>query len=104
MKNLFKNITALIVLLLTFSCNDDFLKEEPTFVGMSTTIVISPDWDANDYFIFCPGVGNAKFSITQSPSWLNVSAPFDRFINDAAILNCKANVFNVFSEIGNVCV
>ena len=102
MKNLFQYITVLIVLLHTFSCNNDFLTEESNIniINEISPIVISPDWEANDYSIYCQGIGNAKFTIADVPAWLKISSASEQFTNGYATLNCKANVFGVFSEIG----
>jgi len=100
MKNLYQYVTVLIVLLHTFSCSNDFLKEELKFFGESSPIVISPDWEAGDYSIYCQGVGNARFTVADAPEWLKISSMYGQFTNSYATLNCKANAFGAFSEIG----
>jgi len=99
MKKLFHHITVSIVLLLAFSCGSDFLNEEPDFFGEGTPIIISPDWEADDYSIFCQGAGNAQFTVARAPEWLKITSS-GQFVNDYAILNCKANVYGDFSETG----
>jgi len=100
MKNLISHFTVSIVLLLVFSCNNDFLKNDPAFFAESSTIVISPAWPAQDYSILCEGIGNAKFTISHAPEWLDISSQSGQFTNNIAILNCKAKVHKDFSEIG----
>jgi len=100
MKNLFQYITVLIVLLHAFSCSNDFLKEELTFFGESSPIVISPGWEANDYSIYCQGVGNARFTVADASEWLKIFSTSGQFTNSYATMNCKANAFGAFSEIG----
>ena len=100
MKNLVQYITVSIALLVVFSCNNDFLKGKPDFFGNGSPIVISPDWEAQDYTIYCVGVGNAMFTVSHAPSWLKISSPSGQVINNVATLNCKANVHSAFSEIG----
>ena len=100
MKNLVQYITVSIALLVVFSCNNDFLNDEPAFFGNGSPIVISPDWETQDYTIYCEGVGNAKFTVTYAPSWLKISSSSGQIINNVAVLNCKANVNKDFFEIG----
>jgi len=101
MKNLILQITVLIVISLAFSCSDDFLKDEWEYVlPKNASIVISPNWDAEDYPIFCPNVENAKFTITNVPSWLKISSLTGQFSYSCATLNCKAIVHDEFSEVG----
>ena len=103
MKNLSRFLTILIVLSLVFSCNDDFLNESvQTSQEDVSTIFISPNWVADDYIIYCPGVGNAKFRVAHAPAWLDISSSLssERFFDNRAVLNCKAKVHNVFSEVG----
>jgi hypothetical protein len=101
MKNLIQYIIITIGLLLAFSCSNDFLTKEPELASLeSSTIIISPAWTEGDYSIYCQGVGNAKFTVAHAPSWLTVSPLSGQFINGIATLNCKANAFCDFTEIG----
>ena len=102
MKNLIQYITISILLLLAFSCNNDFLKDSPedNIASESSTIIISPNWEATDYNIYCQGIGNAKFTIVQAPGWLNISTRSGQFSNNIATLHCKASVHKDFSETG----
>ena len=100
MKNLIQNISVSIVLILVFSCSDDFLKDEPNFFREINPIVISPDWQAQDYHVFCEGVGNAKFTVAHAPAWLKISNRSGQFTNNVAMLNCKANTHKDFSGVG----
>ena len=101
MKDMVHHITVFIIISLAFSCSNDFLKDETerTF-SESASIVISPDWDAQDYVIHCPDVGNAKFKVVQAPDWLKISTRSGQFANGFATLNCKANTHDEFSEVG----
>jgi len=101
MKNLVRHSTVLFVISLAFSCSDDFLKDELEHVSPeNASIIISPDWPAQDYPIYCPDVGNANFKVVQAPSWLKISSPSWQFTNGFATLNCKANAYDDFSEVG----
>ena len=99
MKRFNQYILIPVICILTFSCDNAFLTEE-SFFGESSLIVVSPNWEATDYEIYCQGVGNAGFTIVQAPEWLNVSASTGRFVNNIAILNCKANTYVDFSKTG----
>ena len=100
MKNLVHYITFSITLLVVFSCNNDFLTDEPNFFGEGSPIVISPNWEVDEYSIYYQGIGSAKFTVAHTPSWLKVSSPSGQFINNVVTLNCKANVHSAFSEVG----
>ena len=100
MKNLFQNITFLIILLVIFSCNKNFLTDEQSLLSTSSSIVISPEWESNDYTIFQQGYRNAKFTVSKAPEWLKIHSSSGQFTNSYAILNCKANTFSDFLEIG----
>ncbi|MCL1937452.1 MAG: hypothetical protein FWF52_03530 [Candidatus Azobacteroides sp.] len=103
MKHLIQYIVLSIVLLFTFSCSNDFLKESVdynSYLGENSIIVVSPNWAAQDYTLYCSGVGNAKFTVVHAPEWLNISAQSGEFINNIATLNCKANACSAFSAVG----
>ena len=97
MKNLVRHITVLIVISLAFSCNDDFLYEE---MEHEASITISPDWPTQDYSIYFPNVGNAKYKVIKKPDWLKISSPSGQFTNGFATLKCKANTYGDFSDFG----
>ena len=66
MKNIIRQISISVILLLVFSCNNDFLKEElEPYYWEGPAIVILPGWDAKDYNIYCEDVGNAKFTVVH---------------------------------------
>ncbi|MDR1631644.1 MAG: hypothetical protein LBR97_01970 [Dysgonamonadaceae bacterium] len=103
-----KIIFSGIISLLLFSCNNDFLYEKSlltdgTALGQSSSIVVSPGWDAADYPVICPDAGNANFRITQKPDWLIVGSPEGKFTNGTALINCSAEEVNDFSIVGIYC-
>ena len=100
MKIFVQKIFVSIVLLLAFSCGDDFLTDEPSFFGEGSAIVVMPDMDAQDYPVYCQGAGNAKFTVSSAPAWLEVSSKSGRFIDEIAILNCKAKTNKDFYQYG----
>lgn len=101
MKYLVLHITVLVIILIAFSCNNDFLSDKLEHVSPEyASIVISPDWPAQDYSMYCPDAENAKFKIVQKPNWLKIVSTSERFFNGFATLNCEANTNHEFSEIG----
>jgi hypothetical protein len=101
MKNLIQYTVTGLVLLAVVSCNNDFLKDtsENTSVGEST-VFISPQWEAQDYLVYCATVGNAEYTIIDAPAWLDIDSKSGRFSNDVAAIHCHANVNSEFSEVG----
>jgi hypothetical protein len=105
MKNLIVHIKVLVVTLLAFSCNDDFIKDKLEYSSTDDAfIAITPDMtasnDAYDHDIYFKNVGNASFKITKTPSWLKFSSLSGKFTNGYATLNCKADAYDDFSEVG----
>jgi hypothetical protein len=102
--HLIKTIFSGIIGLLFLSCNNDFLYENSlTFDGTTTaqsTIVVSPDWDAEDYPVVCPAAKNANFRITGKPDWLTVGSLDGKFTNGTALINCSATKVADFAAIG----
>jgi hypothetical protein len=109
MKTLLKHlkyIVAGMILSVALSCSDDFLNDGPLpFLSSSPTgeyyaIYVSPEWDAAEFPISCPGAGNAKFSISNVPGWLNISPQSGQFTDGMAYVNCSASVNNEFAKWG----
>lgn len=100
MKNFITYITVSAILLLAFSCNDDFLYDGQENSGNVSSIVISPDWETQDYRVYCEGAGVARFTVVHAPSWLDISSTSELFIGDIAYLTCKAKPYGNFSETG----
>ena len=99
MKNFIQYITVSIILALSVSCNDDFIKKDMGLSRDVSSIVISPDWEAQGYMVYCEGAGNAKFTVANAPEWLDISMS-GQFTDDVAILICKANPHSDFSNVG----
>jgi len=109
MKNLTQYI-SISILLLVFSCNNDFVTEkQETFLTSSSTIFISPNWEEREYKIYYQDIGTTHYTITYAPEWLNVSTTPSElnfsfqtgvFLNDYSSLYCKANVCNDLSKVG----
>lgn len=105
MKNFIRVLNILFISLIAFSCDDFFTSDSSSepFLGEWSPIVISPDWEAKDYNIYYEEGKNSKFTIKHVPSWLNISSLSGQFTNNNVLLNCKANEFNLFPEIGFYC-
>jgi hypothetical protein len=102
MKTSIKYIFTGFILLIAFSCNNDFLNDKPGFsidASVLSDIYVSPDWEATECHIQCYGAGNAKFSIVNAPQWLNISQS-GQFNKDTAIVTCSANTYSEFSGVG----
>ena len=96
-----KNIIILLAAVLLFSCSDDFVNERLNISGVAASgVIISPEWEADNYQFECEGAGNAEFSIDSKPDWLSPYEHSGRFINDVATIYCKANVVSDFSKTG----
>jgi hypothetical protein len=99
-------VLGLWFLPLTYSCSDDFLKDSvfyywPSYDGIhNNEIYISPAWGAADYPIYCPEAGNARFSLSDIPAWLNVSSKTGQFVNGDAYITCSAVSNGDFAESG----
>ncbi len=101
MKWFLKIIIFSLSVLIFFSCSDDFVNERLDISGVSTSaIVISPTWEADDYQFYFEGVGNAEFNIDTKPDWMVSDYNSGQFVNDTAIIHCKANTNPDFSKTG----
>ena len=101
MKICFLSIPAIFIFLITFSCCNGFLREEPDIsTEADTEILISPRWEANDYDIYNPVAMNANFKVIKTPEWLHVHTMSGQFKNGVATINCSASVYSDFSETG----
>ncbi|MCL1933916.1 MAG: hypothetical protein FWF53_08935 [Candidatus Azobacteroides sp.] len=101
MKNLIQYISIGFLCFIAFSCSNDFLKDGSDLsINADMTIYIAPEWGAADYSVHVPMAGNAKFSVIQSPDWLQVNTPSGQFTNDYASINCSASTCKDYSEIG----
>ena len=102
MKNFIQYISAGIFCIITFSCNNDFLSKVPEISSLTATseIIVLPSGESKDYSVHVPTIGNANFSVAESPDWLNVRTVSGQFSGDVATLNCGASVRNEFSATG----
>ena len=103
MKNIFQKAIFAMLLLITASCNNDFLNENletDTIPAGESTIYISPDWEANDYEFILPNAGNADFKIETTPSWLNIGSATGTLVNKTATIHCSATKHADFDEVG----
>ena len=101
MKKRINYIASCFIALLVFSCNNDFLTEglEISFVGDSS-IMISPEWDSQDYFIYFSDAESGEFTITDLPDWLNISSRQGKFVNGMAMIHAHASLKPEFSKVG----
>lgn len=96
-----KIIIALSVTIAFFSCSDEFINEKLDISGVGTSaIIISPEWDADNYEFKCEGVGNAEFTINSKPDWLILDSNSGRFTDSIASIHGSANREPRFSKTG----
>lgn len=101
MKSLFKHIVNLIIAIVLFSCNDEFINEKVNITGVANSaIIISPEWEADDYQFECLEVGNADFVIESKPDWLESATMSGSFANGIATISAKANTYMRYAETG----
>ncbi|HEY3371179.1 MAG TPA: hypothetical protein VGK10_10045 [Prolixibacteraceae bacterium] len=101
MNHLIKNLLILSLSIAFFSCNDDFVNEKLTISGVATSaIVISPEWEADDYQFSCENVVNADFTINSKPEWLILDSQSGKFTDSMATIHGSANPEPRFSNVG----
>ncbi|MDR2691612.1 MAG: hypothetical protein LBB73_04840, partial [Dysgonamonadaceae bacterium] len=102
-KIIFSGITGLL-----FSCSNDFLYEQSLTkeemangtANVQSSIVVSPDWDAEDYPVICPDAKDASFRIVKKPDWLIVGSLEGKFTKGVTFVNCSAEKVKSFAAIG----
>ena len=101
MKRIIKSIILLSVTILIFSCSDEFLNEKLNISGVATSaVIISPEWETDDYQFQCEDAGNADFVIESKPEWLSIETNSEKFVNSIATIHAKANTDSRFSKTG----
>ncbi|MBW8332556.1 MAG: hypothetical protein K0M40_11085 [Prolixibacteraceae bacterium] len=101
MNHFLKIIIVLLVTIAFFSCSDEFVNEKLDISGVAqSAIIISPEWDADDYQFKCEGVVNADFTINSKPDWLILDSNSGKFTDSIATIHGSANAEPRFSKIG----
>jgi len=101
MKRIIKNCILLSIAILTFSCSDEFINEKLDISGVAiSAVIISPEWETDDYQFQCEGAGNADFIIESKPEWLSTDAVTGKFVNSIATIHVKANLESRYSNTG----
>ncbi len=103
MKNTIKSIIALILVLSTYSCNNDFLNDNLNIKKQLTgdsNIYISSDWEKTSYQFMLPGVTNQEYEITSKPSWLHIDNTKGKIIDGVATIQCWASKINLTQDYG----
>lgn len=91
----------LLAVISLLSCSDDFVDEHLDISGVAKSfIVISPEWDADNYQFQIETGGNAGFRIDRKPHWLSTNNLSGEFINGVATVQLKANTEPSFSKTG----
>lgn len=101
MNHFLKIIIFLSATVALFSCNDEFVNEKLTISGVATSnIIISPEWEADDYQFKCEGVKEADFTITGKPEWLVVDSNTGKITDSIATIHGAVKAEPRFSNIG----
>ncbi len=101
MKRIIKNCILLSIAIFTFSCSDEFINEKLDISGVAiSAVIISPEWETDDYQFQCKGAGNADFIIESKPEWLSTDAVTGKFVNSIATIHVKANLESRYSNTG----
>lgn len=101
MNNFLKYIFPLSLTLLFFSCNDEFVNEKINISGVATSaIIISPDWESDNYQFQYEETGNEDFVIKSKPDWMVIDNASGNFVNGIATIHMKANAEPRYSETG----
>lgn len=70
-----------------FSCSDEFVNEKTTVSGVANSaIILSPDWEADNYQFTIDGVEEADFTITSQPEWLILESKTGRITDSLATI------------------
>ncbi len=101
MNHFLKIIIILSVIPAFFSCSDEFIKEKLDISGVAASaIIISPEWDADDYEFKCEGIKNGDFIINSKPDWLILDSNSGKFADSIATIHGSANPEPRFSKVG----
>ena len=101
MNRIIKNCILLSIAIFTFSCSDEFINEKLDISGVAiSAVIISPEWETDDYQFQCEGAGNADFIIESKPEWLNTDAVTGKFVNSIATIHVKASLDPRYSNTG----
>jgi len=103
MKKLIIYISAAFFCLITFSCSNSFLWQDPAqpaIISPDEILISSNDEKTSDYSVYMPGAGNANFTVVSTPYWLNVENQSGQFTDDYATISCTVYPQSVFSQSG----
>jgi len=101
MNHFLKIIILLSVTIAFFSCSDEFINQKLDISGVGTSaIIISPEWDADDYQFKCDGLSNADFKIESKPDWLVLDSNSGKITDSIATIHGSANPVPRFSKTG----
>ncbi|MCE4565446.1 hypothetical protein INQ51_14100 [Maribellus sp. CM-23] len=101
MKQFQKYISLWVIALLIFSCSDEFVNDKINVSGVAASaVIISPDWEPDDYQFQCEGTGSNHFKIESHPEWMEIENLSGSFANTIATIHCKAKVNSLYSKTG----
>lgn len=101
MKTSIQHIVLIVAAAIAFSCSDQFINETLDISGVAVSaIIISPEWESDNYQFQCENAENADFSIESKPEWLSIDNNSGTFSDGMATVTCKANELKKFVKTG----
>lgn len=101
MNHFFNIILILWVSVAFFSCSDEFINEKTDISAVaSSAIIISPEWEADDYEFKCKDVKNAGFTINSKPDWLILDSSSGEITDSIATIHGSASAEPRFANVG----
>lgn len=101
MNHLIKIFLLLSASFAFFSCSDEFVHDQLDISGVAASaIILSPDWEPDDYQFKCREVGNADFTILSKPDWLTLDSNAGKITDSIATIHGAAIAQPRFSETG----
>jgi hypothetical protein len=101
MRALIKYISFAFAVIMFFSCDNKFIEETINISGVAlSAVIISPEWEMDDYQFQCTNAGNANFIIESKPKWLRVGDNSGKFSDGIATITCKADIDEKFAKTG----
>lgn len=101
MKHYSKILLILCSAIAFFSCSDEFVNDKLDISGVAeSAIILSPEWEADDYEFKCKGVKSAEFTILSQPEWLILDSRSGNITDSIATVHASASTDPRFSKIG----
>jgi len=101
MNHFFKIFLFLSASVAFFSCSDEFVNEKSTISGVAASaIIISPEWEADDYEFKCEGIKTGEFTINSKPGWLILDSSAGEFTDSIATVHGTVETVSGYASPG----